>query len=199
MTGATSTSLTVSITGLSSVSNGTTLHLAASVTVDGVNSGSGVPEVATVRQRRCSVSTPLTPTPSGVVVTFNGSPINANTTISLHQSGRHHPWFHQRHSCRRHSGNVAWLADHRPIKPRHGKDVRADEAVYWRQITGYTLTSLRNAVQAVGGATLGANYSTTFTVTSTSTPVLSVPSFARGPGQTVAITDTLGCTRPVSR
>ena len=47
---------------------------------------------------------------------------------------------------------------------------------------------------------MSGNYSTTLTVASTTTPVLSVPSFARGPGQSVALTDSLGNTTgiPVS-
>jgi hypothetical protein len=55
----------------------------------------------------------------------------------------------------------------------------------------YTLT-VTNGVTAVGGNELSSNYSTTFTVAATTTPVLSVQSFARGPGQSVALTDTFG-------
>jgi hypothetical protein len=39
---------------------------------------------------------------------------------------------------------------------------------------------------------LSGNYTTTLTVAATTTPVLSVPNFARGPGQSVAITDSVG-------
>ena len=57
----------------------------------------------------------------------------------------------------------------------------------------YTVT-VTSAVKPSAAATLSRNYSTTLTVASTTTPVLSVPSFARGPGQSVALTDSFGNT-----
>jgi hypothetical protein len=57
----------------------------------------------------------------------------------------------------------------------------------------YTLT-ITTSVQGAGGIVMYNNFVTTFTVTATTTttPVLSVPNFARGPGQTVALNDSLG-------
>ena len=56
------------------------------------------------------------------------------------------------------------------------------------------MVTVTSAVKAIGGAELSGNYTTTFSVASTTTPVLSVPSFARGPGQSVALTDAFGNT-----
>ena len=72
VTGATSSSLTVSLTGLGSVGGGTALH--ASVTVDGTSNGSSV-QVATVQSPLANTTTTLTdngPNPSyvGQAVTF---------------------------------------------------------------------------------------------------------------------------------
>jgi hypothetical protein len=60
----------------------------------------------------------------------------------------------------------------------------------------YTAT-VTTGVTAVGGATLSSNYTNLLSVTAPTTPVLSVPSFARGPGQTVNVPNT-GSGIPVS-
>ncbi len=52
---------------------------------------------------------------------------------------------------------------------------------------GVTVTT---AVQAIGGASLTGNYNNTLTVSAPSTPVLSVPGFSRGAGQTVNVPNT---------
>ena len=54
----------------------------------------------------------------------------------------------------------------------------------------YTVT-VTSAVQEVGGTPSG-GYSSTVTVPVTTGPVVSVPSFARGPGQAVQLADSLG-------
>ena len=55
----------------------------------------------------------------------------------------------------------------------------------------YTVTIGSN-VSAASGMALAGTFSQTVSVASVTTPVLSIPSFARGPGQSVALTDTLG-------
>ena len=64
-----------------------------------------------------------------------------------------------------------------------------------------TLASRSNGWVSVAGNELldgnddlvpGGNYVTTFSVASSSTPVLRVPDFARGPGQSVNVSDTAG-------
>ena len=60
----------------------------------------------------------------------------------------------------------------------------------------YTVT-VTTGVTAVGGATLSSNYTNTLNVTAPTTPVLSVPSFSRGAGQTVNVPNS-GTGIPVS-
>jgi hypothetical protein len=56
----------------------------------------------------------------------------------------------------------------------------------------YTVT-VTSAVEAVGGAPLGGgNYSATLTVATITTPTVSIPSFARGPGQSVVLPSSTG-------
>ena len=55
----------------------------------------------------------------------------------------------------------------------------------------YTVTIGSN-VSATNGMALAGTFSQTVSVSAVTTPVLSIPSFARGPGQSVALPDTLG-------
>jgi hypothetical protein len=50
--------------------------------------------------------------------------------------------------------------------------------------------TVTTAVQALGGVILSGNYTNTLSVTASSTPVLSVPGFSRGAGQTVNVPNT---------
>ncbi len=80
VTAATGFSLTVSLTGLSSVAGGTALD--ASVTVDGVSSGSAV-QVATVLQVVTAISPNAGPAAGGMSVTITGAGFTGATAVNF--------------------------------------------------------------------------------------------------------------------
>ena len=182
VTAATSTTLTVSLTIPSILSAGTILD--ASVIVGGVSSVNPV-EVATVAFGVSSV----TATPSGVVLTFN-APIDPNTTVLYSSPG----------DTTLGAADVTIVgATTGPVRGSLVIDPTDPYIATFLQTSGllvpdtYTV-KVTSAVKAVGGYQLASNYTATLTVATTTTPILSLPSFARGPGQTVALTDSLNNT-----
>jgi len=182
VTSASSTSLTVSLSGLSGLSAGTVLD--ASVTVDGISSGSLVP-VATIAASGLSV-TSFTTTPTGFVVQFN-SDLN-NSVLNLYGQGP---------TCLTLVG-----ATMGPVSGSLVVDPGLQKITFIRTSglllpDNYTLTldSAASAFEDTSGDLLagngkpGTNYVTTFTVAAppSNAVVVSLPNFTRGYGQPVNV------------
>ena len=184
VTGATSTTLTVSLTGLTSVANGTALN--AFVTADGASSASAQ-QIATV-QSTFGVDS-VSATPSGLVVLFN-APINPATTVLYTSPGDTSLGAADFTVVGAATGTLRGSLVIDPTDPSEATFVQTSGLL---KTDTYTVT-VTTAVQGLGGYAMSSNYSTTVSVTEPTTPVLAVPSFARGPGQTVALTDSLNST-----
>ena len=182
VTAASSTSLTVSLTGLSGVADSTALD--ASVTVDTVSSGSAQ-QVATV-QTSFGVNS-ATLTPGGVVLLFN-APIAPNTPV-LYSSPGDTTYGAADITLVGSTGNA--VRGSLVIDPTNPDEATFVETSGLLQPDTYTLT-VTSAVKAVGGYTLSGNYTAALTVATTTTPVVSSPSFSRGPGQSVALSNSVG-------
>jgi hypothetical protein len=181
---ATSTSLTVSVTGLAGLTSGT--PLLATVTVDTVSSGTAT-QVATI-QTGLAVDS-VAATPDGVVLTFD-APIDPTTTVLYSTPGD--TTLGPADVIVTGPGDTA-IRGSLVIDPTNPDMATFVQTTGLLSTGGYTVT-VTTGVKAVGGLAMTGNYSTTITVTSPTTPVLSVPSFARGPGQPVALTDSTGNT-----
>jgi hypothetical protein len=179
--GATSTDLTVSVTGLTGVGNNTALT--ASVTVDGASTSAQT--VATV-QSSFGVDS-VTSTPSGLVLLFN-APIDPNTTVLYTTPGDTTYGAADVTFVGNSVGNVRGSLILDASNPDEATFVETSGLL---QADTYTLT-VSSAVKALGGYTLSGNYTATVTVAATTTPVVSAPSFARGPGQSVVLPGSTG-------
>lgn len=182
VTSATSTSLTVSLTNLSSVTVVTPLD--ASVTVDGTSSGNAV-EVASVQPPLGITS--VTPTPTGFVLVFN-QPVDPTTLVLYSSPG----------DTTLGAADITLVgASTGPARGSLVVDPTNPDQITFVETSGllapdtWTLT-VTSAVKAEGGIAMTGDYSSTFSVASSSSPVLSVPSFARGPGQSVELSNTVG-------
>ena len=129
----------------------------------------------------------VTATPDGVVLTFN-APINPNTTVLYSSPGDTTLGAADVTIVGATVGRVRGSLVIDPTNPYIATFVQTSGLL---AADTYTVT-VTTAVKALVGTALSGNYSTTLTVTAPTTPVLSVPSFARGPGQTVALTDSQG-------
>jgi hypothetical protein len=182
VTSATGTTLTVKVTGFSSLNNGTALD--ASVGVDGLSSGAAV-QVGTVYTSLSVANAAATPT--GVVLTFN-LPLNPATTVLYSNPGD---------TTLGPANIVVTGPGGAAIRGSLIIDATNPYIATFVQTSGlltsgtYTVT-VGTGVQSVGGLALSTTYTATLSVTAPTTPVLSVPGFARGPGQTVQITDSSG-------
>ena len=169
---------------LSSLNTGTH-DLFAVYSSDGTNPDSQSSQVTQTVQSTFGVNN-VAVTPSGVVLTFN-APIDPNSTVLYSSPG----------------DTVLGPADVTVVGTTTGAvrgslviDPTNPNVATFVQTSGllapdtYTVT-VTPGVKAIGGSDLTGNYSTTLTVAPTTTPVLSVPSFARGPGQAVQLTDSL--------
>ena len=129
----------------------------------------------------------VTATPSSFVLTFN-APINPNSTVLYSSPGDTTLGAADITVVGATTGSLRGSLVIDPTNPDQATFVLTSGLL---APDTYSIT-VTNKVTGVGGSELSGNYSTTLTVASTTTPVLSVPSFARGPGQTVALTDSLG-------
>ena len=129
-----------------------------------------------------------TPTPDGFVLKFN-EPINPATTVLYSSPG----------DTVLGSADVIVTGPQGTVRGSLVIDPTNPNVATFIQTSGllaagtWTVT-VTTAVRAANGSALAGNYSSTLTVTAPTTPVLTVPPFARGPGQTVALTDSLGNT-----
>ena len=131
----------------------------------------------------------VTPTPNGLVLQFD-APIDPTTTVLYSSPGDTTIGSADITVVGAATGSVRGSLVIDPTKPFEATFIQTSGLL---AADDYTVT-VTTAVKAASGSTMSANYSSTFTVASTTTPVLSVPSFARGPGQSVALTDNLNNT-----
>ena len=181
---ASATTLDFTVNGLNNVPAGTALY--ATVTVDGVSSGNSV-QVGTVGSGGFAIEG-VTTMPDGFVLTFTG-PINPSTTV-LYSSPGDTTLGAADVTVTGPSGSVRGSLVIDPTDPNVATFVQTSGLL----TPGSYTVMVTNAVKEVGGSAMAGNYTSTLMVTAPTTPVLSVPSFARGPGQSVALTDTLGNT-----
>ena len=170
---------------LSSLGTGTH-KLFAVYQTDGTHAGSQSSAVTQTVQSTFGVNS-VTTTPNGVVLLFNG-PINPNTTVLYTSPGDTTYGTADITLTGATTGPIRGSLVIDAIKPNEATFVATSGVL---PTDSYTLT-VTTAVQAAGGAFLPANYTHTFSVTAPTTGVLSVPGFARGPGQSVALQNSPG-------
>ena len=128
-----------------------------------------------------------TPTPSGIQLVFN-EPINAKSTVLYSSPGDTTLGPTDFTVVGATTGAVRGSLIIDPTNPDIATFVATAGLL---PPDTYTVT-VTSAVTAASGDVARVSYTTTFTVTTPTTPVLSVPSFARGPGQSVVLPDSLG-------
>ena len=128
----------------------------------------------------------MTQTAGGLVVLFNG-PIDSNTPVLYTTPGQttYGPPNVTLGGCNT-FGNVRGSL---VIDLTNPNEATFEQTSGLLAADTYTL-NVSTAVQAVGGYTLSGSYSTTVTVAATTTPVVSAPNFARGPGQSVSLANS---------
>ena len=146
------------------------------------------PDIGAYQATSFDVFTTPTATPDGFVLRFS-EPINPATTV-LYSSPGDTTLGSADVTVTGPNGNVRGSLIIDPTYPNEATFVATSGLL----ASGtYTIT-VTSAVKASGGDVMSGNYTATVSVTAPTTPVLSVPSFARGPGQPVALTDSLNNT-----